>query len=33
MTPRTLTSEASCSWLPTVSVSSVTRTTSVKAFW
>src|SRR5215207_6054222 len=31
ITPRTLTSEASCSWLPAVSVSSVTRATSVKA--
>ena len=33
MTPRTLTSEASWSWLPAVSVSSVTRATSVNAFW
>src|SRR3954447_104384 len=32
ITPRTLTSEASCSWLPAVSVSRVTRATSVKAF-
>src|SRR5688572_285576 len=32
MTPRTLTSEASCSWLPAVSVSSVTMATSVNAF-
>src|SRR5215218_1743094 len=31
ITPRTLTSEASCSWLPAVSVFSVTRATSVKA--
>src|SRR6476620_7561732 len=33
MTPRTLTSEASCNWLPAVSVSSVTVATEVNAFW
>src|SRR4051794_22444544 len=33
MTPRILTSEASCNWLPAVSVSSVTRATGVNAFW
>src|SRR5689334_3629911 len=33
MTPRTLTSEASCSWLPAVSVSRVTWATVVNAFW
>ncbi len=32
ITPRTFTSEASCSWLPAVSVSSVTIATSVNAF-
>src|SRR4051794_9751052 len=33
MTPRILTSEASCSWLPAVSVCRVTRATLVNAFW
>src|SRR3954471_5411849 len=33
MTPRTLTSEASWSWLPAVSVLRVTVATEVKAFW
>src|SRR4051812_34586356 len=33
MTPRTLTSEASWSWLPAVSVFSVTVATEVNAFW
>jgi hypothetical protein len=33
ITPRILTSDASCSWLPAVSVSRVTRATSVNAFW
>src|SRR3954453_10809809 len=33
MTPRTLTSEASWSWLPAVSVFSVTVATDVNAFW
>src|SRR3954471_9312556 len=32
ITPRTLTSDASCSWLPAVSVSNVTWATSVNAF-
>src|SRR3954467_8768978 len=33
MTPRTLTSEASCSWLPAVSVSRVTCATLTNVFW
>src|SRR4051812_33826439 len=33
ITPRTLTSEASCSWLPAVSVSRVTCATLTNVFW
>ena len=33
MTPRIFTSLAVCSWLPMVSVSRVTRTAPLNAFW